>query len=304
MDIYVWVFFNLFVIGMLILDLGVFQRKSHTIGTSEALLRSGIWAGLALLFCLGIYITMGSEPALNFLTGYLLEQSLSVDNLFVFLTIFTYFAVPKQYLHRILFWGIISAIILRAIFIFAGVVLFSLFHWTAYLFGILLILAGLKLGSNPGQQMNPEGNIMLKLLGKLVPITHSYENGYFFVKKSGQYSATLLFVVLVSIESTDVMFAIDSVPAILAITRDPFIVYTSNVFAILGLRSLYFALEGMMQAFQYLHYGLAALLVLIGVKMLLVDYVQVPILFTLASVAVILSVSIIASLIKTQRSAK
>jgi tellurite resistance protein TerC len=291
-----WILFNAFVICALVLDLGIFQRKSHEVGYREAIIRSIIWMMLALVFCLGIYMTLGSEPAVNFLAGYLLEKSLSVDNLFVFLTIFSYFAVPKQYMHRVLFWGIVSAVILRAIFIFAGVVLLEQFHWMIYVFGLLVIFAGIKLGSGKSEEVHPENNYLLKLLRKVIPVTSDYEDGCFFVKKEGRYWATPLLVVLIAIESTDIMFAIDSVPAILAITTDPFIVYTSNVFAILGLRSLYFALQKMMQAFHYLHYGLAAILIFIGLKMLLSDFIHIPVLVTLGVVAFILSLSVIISL--------
>lgn len=291
-----WIGFNVFVLAALMIDLGVFQKHTHVVGYREAFTRSAIWISLALLFCFGIYKTKGSESALNFLAGYLLEQSLSVDNLFVFLTIFSYFVVPKQYLHRILFWGIISAIILRAIFIFAGILLIEQFHWMIYVFGLLVIFAGIKLAYGKGEEVHPEDNFVLKNLSKIIPCTPNYENGHFFVKQGGKYLATPLFVVLVAIETTDVMFAIDSVPAILAITTDPFIVYTSNVFAILGLRSLYFALEKMMAAFHFLHYGLAAILIFIGLKMLLTDYIHIPVTVTLAVVASILSLSVIISL--------
>jgi tellurite resistance protein TerC len=291
-----WILFNAFVFSALALDLGIFQKKSHEVGYREAIIRSIIWMTLALIFCVGIYFTRGSESALNFLAGYLLEQSLSVDNLFVFLTIFSYFAVPKQYMHRVLFWGIISAVILRAIFIFAGIILIEQFHWMIYVFGLLVIFAGFKLAAGKSEEIDIENNYILKILRKIIPVTPNYENGNFFIKKDGRLWATPLFVVLLVIETTDVMFAIDSVPAILAITTDPFIVYTSNVFAILGLRSLFFALQKMMQAFHYLHYGLAALLIFIGLKMLLSGFIHVPVLITLGVIAFILSLSVIISL--------
>lgn len=300
-DVIWWVGFNIFIVAALALDLGVFQRRSHAINTREALLRSGVWIGLALLFCLGIYATRGSVPALNFLTGYIIELSLSVDNLFVILSIFTYFAVPKPYLHRVLFWGIISAIILRAAFIFAGVALFNTFSWMTYFFGLLLIVTGIKLALSKDEEVHPEKNLVLMLMRKFIPVIPTYEGNFFFVKKGTQYWATPLFVTLLVIETSDIMFAIDSVPAILAITTDPFIVFTSNVFAILGLRSLYFAIEGMMEVFHYLHYGLALILILIGIKMLFAHHYEIPISVTLISVAVILTTSIVASLLFPQQ---
>lgn len=295
-EFWLWVGFNVFVLVALGLDLGIMQRNAHEIKWREAVLRSLIWLILAMIFCAGIYFSQGYEPALNFFTGYLIEKSLSIDNLFVFLTLFSYFAVPKKHIFCILFWGIIGAIILRAIFIFIGIALFNMFHWMTYVFGVILLFAGFQLARGKTEEIHPEHNPILKLLRKFIRITPSYVNNAFFIKKSDGYWATPLFVVLVSVETTDIAFAIDSVPAVFGITTDPFIVYTSNVFAILGLRSLYFALENVLSAFRYLHYGLAAILAFIGIKMLISGYVKIPILVTLAVIIATLAVSILLSL--------
>lgn len=296
-DISIWIAFNLFILLMLVLDLGIFHRKVHIVHYGEALVWSAIWIVLALLFCIGIYYFSGSEPALNFLAGYLIEKSLSIDNLFVFLLIFSYFSVPQQYLHKVLFWGVLGALIVRVLFIFGGILLIEWFHWVTYLLGALLIVMGVKLAIKEESEVHPEKNLILKLFCKLMPITDDYVGQNFFVRIDGRLWATPLCVVLIIVETTDIIFAIDSVPAILAITQDPFIVYTSNVFAILGLRSLYFALSGLMQACYYLHYGLAFLLVFIGMKMLMADFVHIPILVTLAVIATTLTISIAASFI-------
>jgi len=290
-----WILFTLFIFAMLALDLLVFHKQSHAIGYKEALIWSAVWIVLALLFCLGIYFAFGKEPALNFLAGYLIEKSLSIDNLFVFLAIFTYFSVPEQYLHKVLFWGVLGALIMRAFFIFAGIELLQHFHWIIYLFGVILIFTGIKLATAEGHEVHPENNWILSMVKKVIPITHHYVGDAFLVKREGKYWGTPLLVVLIIVESTDLLFAVDSVPAILAITQDPFIVYTSNVFAILGLRALFFALSGMMQAFRYLNYGLAALLIFIGCKMLMSHYVDIPILATLGVIAAVIGVSIAAS---------
>lgn len=300
-DISIWIGFNLFVILMLVFDLYIFHRDAHVVGYKEALIWSAVWIALALLFCLGIYFTRGSESALNFLAGYLIEKALSVDNLFVFLLIFSYFAVPQQYLHRILFFGVLGALIMRAIFIFAGVLLIRKFHWIIYLFGALLVFAGIKLAVSKEKQIDPEKNLILKLFRRFFPITDKYENGHFFIRQHGKYWATPLIMTLIAIETTDIIFAIDSVPAILAITTDPFIVYTSNIFAILGLRALFFALSRLMNAFRYLNYGLAVLLVFIGFKMMLSDVIEIPIGVALGIIALILGISIFFSLIANKK---
>jgi tellurite resistance protein TerC len=299
--ILIWIGFNIFVILMLALDLGVFHRKAHVIKIKEALLWSGFWIALALLFNLGIYFWRGPETALEFLTGYLIEKSLSVDNLFVFLLIFSYFDVPPLYQHKVLFWGILGALIMRAIFIVAGITLIQAFHWILYLFGIFLIFTGIKLALHKEREIHPERNPVIRIFRRLMPVSDQHEGDKFVVKKSGKYLFTPLFIVLLMIETTDVIFAVDSIPAILAITLDPFIVYTSNVFAILGLRALYFALAGLMRLFHHLHYGLSAILVLVGVKMLLADIYKIPTVITLGLIAGILLISIIASVVKPRR---
>ena len=300
-NILIWVGFNLFVVLMLALDLGVFQRRAHEIKIKEALLWSGIWITLALLFNLGIYFWRGPETALEFLTGYLIEKSLSVDNLFVFLLIFSYFDVPPLYQHKVLFWGILGALIMRAIFIVAGITLIQTFHWVLYVFGAFLILTGIKMAFQKGRKIHPEKNPVTRLFRRWMPVSDQYEGDQFLIRKGGRYLFTPLFIVLLVIETTDVLFAVDSIPAILAITLDPFIVYTSNVFAILGLRALYFALAGLMRLFHYLHYGLSAILVLVGVKMLLADIYKIPIEIALGLIAGILLTSIVASVVKPRR---
>ena len=289
--------FNVFVLVMLAVDLGVFHRNAHAVGIREALLWSAFWIGLALGFCGLVYLQFGKEKALAFLAGYLIEKALSVDNLFVFLLIFSYFQVPPLYQHKVLSWGILGALVMRAGFIAAGVVLVQTLHWVIYLFGAFLIYTGIRLGLEEKKEVQPERNPVLRLLRRLVPISPMYEGGKFWVRTEGRLFATPLFVVLVVVETTDILFAVDSIPAILAITVDPLIVYTSNVFAILGLRALYFALAGMMEVFHYLHYGLAAILVFVGAKMLLADLVDVPIGMALGVIAGVLVLSVAASLL-------
>lgn len=300
-QIVLWVAFNVFVLAMLALDLGVFHRKTHVVSVKEALVWSAFWITLALLFNLGVYLWRGPETALEFLTGYLIEKSLSVDNLFVFLLIFSYFGVPSLYQHKVLFWGILGALIMRAIFILTGVTLISMFHWIIYVFGAFLILTGVQMALQEGKDVRPDRNPALRLLRRFVPVTDGYQGDKFFVRRAGRYLATPLFVALLVVETTDVIFAVDSIPAILAITLDPFIVYTSNVFAILGLRALYFALAGMMRLFHYLHYGLSAVLVFVGVKMILADIYKIPVGIALGVVASILLISIIASIVRPRQ---
>lgn len=296
-----WVVFNIFVLAMLALDLGVFHRTAHVVRFKEALMWSAIWVSLALLFFLGIFFWRSRQTALEFLTGYLIEEALSVDNLFVFLLIFSYFRVPSLYQHKVLFWGILGALIMRAIFIVVGVTLVQKFHWIIYLFGAFLILTGTKMTLQNDKEIHPEKNPVLRLFQRFMPVTDRYEEGRFFVGREGRYLATPLFVVLLVVETTDVIFAVDSIPAVLAITLDPFIVYTSNVFAILGLRSLYFALAGMMTLFHYLHYGLSAILVFVGAKMLLADIYKIPVGIALGVVASFLMTSIIASIVHPRK---
>lgn len=309
-----WVLFNVFVLLMLALDLGVFNRKNHEIKIKEALIWSGVWVSLALIFNLGLYYfyspppgTTSAESALEFLTGYVIEKSLSVDNIFVFVLIFSYFKVPAMYQHKVLFWGIIGALILRAIFIFAGITLINHFSWIIYIFGFFLIYTGIKLVTQKDKEIHPEKNPVLKLFKRFFRVSNSYDNGNFFTIDSGRKVATPLFVVLIMVETTDVIFAVDSIPAILAITQDPFIVYSSNVFAILGLRSLYFALAGLVKMFHYLHYGLAAILVLVGAKMVINHYFDAKVISTELSLGLIVSIlaaSVIASLVKSKPEAQ
>ncbi len=280
---------------MLVLDLTVFHRKAHTIKFKEALAWSAFWISLAAIFAVIVYFWRGKATSLDFVTGYLIEESLSVDNLFVFLLIFKFFKVPGHFQHKVLFWGIIGALVMRFIFIFAGVALINRFHWIIYVFGAFLVYTGIKLFKQTDSDVQPEQNPVLKAFRKFMPVTKDYVGGKFFVRDKGLY-ATPLFLVLLVIETTDVVFAADSIPAILAITRDPFIVYTSNVFAILGLRSLYFALAGMMELFHYLHYGLAVILTFIGIKMLISNFVHLPTAIALGVVAGVLAVSVGASL--------
>src|SRR5262245_60694159 len=297
-QVWMWVAFNAFVLVMLAVDLGVLHRRAHEVRLKEALVWSGIWIALALLFALGVYSWYGSQPALEFLTGYLIEKSLSVDNIFVFVLIFSYFKVPARYQHKVLFWGILGALVMRAIFIVAGIALLQRLHWILYVFGALLIFTGIKMVTEKDKEIHPDKNPVLRLFRRLVRVTEHYHADHFFVKQAGHYAATPLFVVLLVVETTDVIFAVDSIPAILGITVNPFIVYTSNVFAILGLRALYFALAGVMQLFHYLHYGLSAILVFVGAKMLLADVYKLPVAVALGVIAGILLLAVIASLLR------
>ena len=297
-QVLLWLGFNIFVLAMLALDLGVFHRKAHVVQIKEALGWTAIWITLALLFNLGIYFWRGPEPALEFLTGYLIEKALSVDNIFVFLLIFSYFDVPLLYQHKVLFYGILGALIMRAMFIVMGITLIQKVHWVIYVFGGFLILTGIKIALEKGKEIRPERNPVLRIFRRFMPVSDRYENDKFFTRKEGRFLATPLFIVLLVVETTDIVFAVDSIPAILAITLDPFIVYTSNVFAILGLRALYFALAGMMRLFQYLHYGLSAILVFVGVKMLVASIWKIPIGLALGVIAAILLISVGASIIR------
>jgi TerC family integral membrane protein len=295
-----WILFNVFVAIMLALDLGVFHRRAHTVKFKEALSWSLMWIALAGAFAVLVYFWHGHTPMLEFVTGYVIELSLSVDNLFVFLVIFRYFKVSGPNQHKVLFWGILGALIMRAIFILAGVGLITRFHWIIYVFGALLIYSGVKLIRQEGSSVDPGKNPLLKTFRRLVPVTHDYVDGKFFVRRPGLY-ATPLFVVLLVVETTDILFAVDSIPAILAITLNAFIVYTSNVFAILGLRSMYFALAGMMDLFQYLHYGLSCVLIFVGSKMLLSHYYTMPTWVALVVVAGVLGTSVLASVLAPKR---
>ncbi len=285
---------------MLGLDLGVFHRRPHRVSFREAVFSSLLWIALAGAFAGLVFWWQGRPAGLEFVTGYVIELSLSIDNLFVFLVIFRYFQVPDQHQHKVLFWGIVGALVMRGLFILAGVGLIHRFHWIIYIFGVLLIYSGWKLLREKDTTVDPDKNPVLRWFRRVVPVTEEYEGGSFFVNRGGLY-ATPLFLVLLVVETTDVLFAVDSIPAILAITLNAFIVYTSNVFAILGLRSMYFALAGMMEAFEYLSYGLAVVLMMIGAKMLLSGYYTVPTWWALAAVLTVLAVSVGASLRKQRQ---
>lgn len=313
-SIWLWVGFNVVVLLMLALDLGVFHRKAHAVSMKEALTWSIVWISLSLLFNLVIYLYWdvmvpnssytNGEAALAFLTGYLIEKSLSVDNIFVFILIFSYFAVPAAYQHRVLFWGILGALIMRGTLILVGSVLLETFHWIIYVFGAFLVFTGIRMARQQEEELNPDENPVVKFFRRFMPVTENYEDDKFFIRRAGRLFATPLFLVLLVIESTDLVFAVDSIPAIFAITRDPFIVYTSNVCAILGLRALYFLLANVMHQFEYLKLGLAVVLSFIGVKMLLIDLYKIPVAVSLTVVASVLTISIIASIIKTRREAR
>ncbi|MBC8081752.1 MAG: TerC family protein [Hymenobacter sp.] len=293
-----WIGFNAFVLGMLLLDLLVFNRKAHVVKMREALGWSGFWIALSLSFNYFVYRSMGRQAGLEFLTGYLIEKSLSVDNLFVFLLIFSYFRVPPQYQHKILFWGILGALVLRAVFILVGAALLAKFSFLLYVLGAFLVYTGVKMATNAGEpEIDPDSNPVVKFLSRHLPITSQLHEGRFFVRKDGLLFATPLLVVLVMVETTDVVFAVDSIPAILAVSRDTFVVYTSNVFALLGLRALYFALEGLMRLFHYLHYGLSLILVFIGGKLLFSEVFHLSMGISLGVVGVILALSVAASLL-------
>ncbi len=293
-----WVGFTVFVLAMLALDLGVFHRKAHEVSVREALGSTAVWICLALAFNLGVYFWFGSERALEFLTGYVIEKALSVDNIFVFIVVFSAFAVPAKLQHRVLFWGILGALIMRAIFIVLGAALLQRFHWVIYIFGAFLVFTGIKLLLQRGDEVHPERNPLFRLFRRFVPSVAEYRGGQFTVIEGGRRYATPLLLVLVAIETTDIVFAVDSIPAIFAVTTDPFIVYTSNIFAILGLRALYFALAGMMGKFHYLKVGLSLVLVFVGAKMLLAGIYKIPILVSLGVIVALLAGSVVASLLR------
>lgn len=300
-DVLLWVGFLIFIFIMLALDLGVFHRKAHTIKLREALLWSAFWITLGLTFNVLVYFWRGPEVGLEFLTGYILEKSLSVDNLFVFLLVFTYFGVPAIYQHKVLFWGILGALVMRGLFIAGGITLINGFHWLIYVFGAFLIFTGLKMIQGKAEEVHPEKNPVVRFLRRFLPVTSDYEGSHFFVKKTGRYFATPLLIVIVAVETMDILFAMDSIPAVLAVTLDPFIVYTSNVLAILGLRALYFALSGVMQSLKHLHYGLSGVLVFVGVKMLIADYYKIPIAIALSVVGITLLATVTASLAESPK---
>lgn len=289
-----WILFNVFVAGMLGLDLGYIHRRARTLSLPQALTWSAVWIALAAGFAAVLFTFQGRTAALEFSTGYVIELSLSADNLFIFLLIFRYFRLPEAEQYRVLFWGIIGAIFMRAAFIFAGVGLIRRFHWIIYAFGLLLVISGVRLLFQRGAKVNPEKNPVLRVFRKILPVTPDFVDGKFFVRRK-QLCATPLLLVLIVIETTDLIFAVDSIPAVLAITLNTFIVYTSNIFAILGLRSLFFALASLMEVFEYLHYGISCVLVFVGVKMLLSHYYPIPTEISLGLIAAILLITIVAS---------
>jgi tellurite resistance protein TerC len=300
-----WIGFAVVVFGMLALDLGVFHRKAHAVSLKEAGIWSAVWIALALVFNVFVYAMLGRQSGIEFFTGYLIEKSLSVDNIFVFVLIFSYFSVPAMYQHRVLFWGILGALIMRAVLIALGIGLVERFHWVIYIFGAFLIFTGARMAFHKTEaELHPEDNPLVKLFRRFMPVVPEYHGQKFFVRHLGKLAATPLFIVLLIVESTDLVFALDSIPAILAISRDPFIVFTSNVFAILGLRALYFLLAGVMDKFRYLKLGLSAVLVFVGFKMVIEGVYHVPITLSLGVIASILLISIAASLWRSHKEAQ
>ncbi len=310
-QLWLWIGFNLFVLALLALDLGVFHRHAHAVSVKEASIWSVVWISLALAFNVVVYFFWdrlspnssytNAEAGLAFFTGYLIEKSLSVDNIFVFVLIFSYFAVPTMYQHRVLFWGILGALVMRGILIAVGAVLLKEFHWIVYVFGGFLIFTGIRMALHRNEELHPEKNPLVRLFRRLVPVTDTYEGERFLIRRAGRWMATPLLLVLVMVESTDLVFAVDSIPAIFAVTNDPFLVYTSNVFAILGLRSLYFVLAGVMDKFYYLKLGLSTVLTFVGIKMVLVDIYKIPVLASLGVIGTILTIAVVASLLRAQR---
>jgi len=296
-NLYFWILFNAFVLLLLGLDLFVFHRKAHEVKIGEAILWSCFWIALSLSFNALIWLYMGSGPGIEFLTAYLIEKSLSVDNLFVFLMIFSYFRVPLQYQHKILFWGVLGALVFRAIFILAGVALLQKFHFVSYLLGGFLVFTGFKMFFTQQQEIDPEANPVVRVISKFIPVTSTFIGDKLFVRKDKTLFATPLFLVLIMVETTDIVFAVDSIPAILAVSHDSFIVYTSNVFALLGLRALYFALAGIMKLFHYLHYGLSLILIFIGVKLLTAGFLHIDMRYALIVIAFILMLSVLLSVL-------
>ncbi|MFM9106733.1 MAG: TerC family protein [Chloroflexota bacterium] len=296
-----WAGFLALVLGMLALDLGVFHREAHEVSKKESLIWTGVWIGLALLFNVGVFWRMGNEAGVQWFTGYLVEKSLAIDNVFVFLMIFSAFAVPARYQHRVLFWGIVGALIMRAVLIaFAGVLLSS-FHWIIYVFGAFLIITGIRFLKNDHATPSLDDNRLVKIAKRFYPVTDGYDGQKFFTVRNGVKYMTPLFLVLLLVETTDLVFAVDSIPAIYAITSDPFIVFTSNIMAILGLRAMYFVLAGYLAGMKYLKPGLAAVLVFVGLKMLLVDVYKIPALLSLAVIVGILTIAFIASFLSARK---
>ncbi len=300
-NIWLWIGFIAFVIAMLSLDLGVFNRTPHVVKAKEALAWTAVWVGLALLFAAGLMVFIGNQAALTFLTGYVIEESLSVDNIFVIVLIFQYFAVPAQFQHRVLFWGILGALIMRGLFIGLGAALLARFDWIFYIFGALLVITGIRMAVKQDEEFDGEQNPVVKLVRRFLPLTHDYRGKHFLVVENGKRYATPLLLVLVLVEATDLIFAVDSIPAIFGITRDPFLVFTSNIFAVLGLRSLFFLLASVVTKFHLLKYGLAVILTFVGTKMLAEQWIHIPVLLSLGIVVSVLGASIGASLVWPQR---
>jgi tellurite resistance protein TerC len=296
-----WIIFGVLIMALLALDIGVFNRRAHEVRLKEALLWSAFWIILALIFNIVVYFLKGQESAVQFFTAYLVEKSLSMDNLFVFLMIFTFFQVPHKYQHKVLFWGILGALVMRFVFILAGIALITKFQWTMYVFGGILIYSGFKMIKEKDKDIHPEKNPVIKLFREIMPVTKTYAEGNFFIKQESRWHATPLFIVLLIIETSDVVFAVDSIPAVLAISQDSFIVFTSNIMAILGLRALYFALAGVMKLFRYLHYGLAIILIFVGLKMSFAEFYKISIYVSLLVIFLVLSASIIASMLASQK---
>ena len=296
-NIWFWVGFIAFVLAMLALDLGVFNKTPHVVKAKEAAAWTGVWVGLALLFAAGLAYFADHQTALTFLTGYVIEESLSVDNIFVIVLIFQYFAVPAKYQHRVLFWGILGALLMRGLFIGVGAALLARFEWIIYVFGAILVVTGIRMAVKQDEEFDGEQNPVVRLARRLLPITEGYRGKHFFTMENGRRMATPLLLVLVLVEATDLIFAIDSIPAIFGITRDPFIVFTSNIFAVMGLRSLFFLLASVVTKFHLLKYGLAVILTFVGAKMLLEPWIHLPILLSLGVVVVVLAASIVASLV-------
>jgi tellurite resistance protein TerC len=294
-SLWAWVLFHALLFGMLALDLGVFHRRSHAVGLRESLSWSVVWIVLAMLFNLGIYFTSGAEASMQFLTGYVIEKSLSIDNVFVFALIFGYFRVPAAHQHKVLFWGILGALVMRCAFIFAGISLIKQFHGLIYLFGALLVFSGIKMLLSKDAPFDPSSSWIIRIARRVFRVSEQPDGDRFMTRTAAGVAVTPLFLVLFFVEITDVVFAIDSIPAIMAVTMDPFLVYTSNAFAMLGMRSLYFALAGLLPRFVYLHHGLSAILVFVGGKMLLSDFVKVPIGVSLGVITCIIVAAVVAS---------
>ena len=290
-----WIIFNVFIFLMLFLDLGVFHKQEHEVKMKEAFTWTLVWVAAALIFNVLVYFYLGEKPAIEFFTGYLIEKSLSMDNIFVFVVIFEYFKIPMIHQHRVLFFGILGAVVFRALFIFTGVTLVSKFHWLLYVFGAFLVFTGIKLSFSSEKEADFENSLVARFTKKIIPMTNTLHGSKFFIIENGKRLATPLFLALLIIEASDILFALDSIPAIMAITLDPFIIYTSNIFAILGLRSLYFVLKNLVDRFHYLKYGLSLILVFVGVKMLMIDIYKIPTLYSLLFIASMLTLPILAS---------